>query len=302
MPSKTKPTEKKKSFHKKKGWKRLAEREPKVKENPKTAIFMKGRKTTQLLTEAMDDLGFYKKPYLKKFNHKHEIQPFDDETPIEVYSKGQDASLTLFGNSTKKRPNCLTFIRCYDHRVLDMIELKIEEYTPIREFKGEKPPTCPRVLFSFVGSAFETDEQFKMFKNIIVDFYKNDQHDKFNVEEITTVMAFSVVDGKILMSVYHVTVDNNLPVYNEVGPRFVFAPERNYFAANDLREEAMQIPPQLAKPKKKKNVTKDMFGQVIGKVHAQTEDLSQLAKKIRLPKALRQEKKDKKEKKLTRKE
>ena len=42
-----KPSDPKKSFHKKKGWKRLENKQPKVIENTKTAIFIKGRNTSQ---------------------------------------------------------------------------------------------------------------------------------------------------------------------------------------------------------------------------------------------------------------
>ena len=295
----SKKVEVKKSFHKKKGWKRLENRQPKVIENTKQAIFIKGRNTSQLLTNACDDLALYKKPYVIKFNQKHEISCFEDERPLEVYSTGKDASLLVVMTHNKKRPHCLTFVRMYDGHVLDMEEMMILEYKPIKEFSGEKPPSAMRLMYSFNGSEFETDEHLRMFKNMIVDFYRNDVNEKLVVDEITAMMVFTAIEKKVYMSVYHVKLVKGLPEMNEVGPRIVFMPGRNKFGAEDMREEAMRIPKELQPPKKKKNVKTDMFGQKIGIVHAQTEDLDSLARTVKLPKALREEAKELRKKKLS---
>lgn len=282
------------SFHRKKGWKRLENRKPKLIENPKTAIFMKGKKSSQLLTNLCEDLALYKKPFVIKFNHKHEVLPFEDERPLEVYSTGRDASLILLASHSKKRPNCLTFARMFDGHVLDMQELLVQEYTPISSFKGDKPPAATRMMYSFNGSLFETDEEHRMLKNIIIDFFRNDISSKLVVDELTAMMSFTAVEDKIYMTVYNVKSTKTSTVTNEVGPRVVFTLGRNKFGAEDMREPAMAIPKELMAPKKKKNVTKDMFGQKLGKVHAVGENLDNLSKKIKLPKALRETKKSKK--------
>ncbi|EDR29668.1 brix domain-containing protein, putative [Entamoeba dispar SAW760] len=290
----SKTSEPKKSFHRKKGWKRLERKEPKVIENTKTAIFIKGRNTSKILTDVCEDLALYKKPHVIKFNHKHEILPFEDERPLEVYSTGRDASLLVIMSHNKKRPNCLTFVRMFDGHVLDMEEMLVKEYKPIHEFEGVKPPSATRLMYSFNGSEFETNEEFKMFKNMIIDFYHNDVNEKLVVDELTAMMVFTVVEGKIYMTVYYIKATSTSIESHEVGPRIVMVPGRNKFGAEDMREEAMRVPQELVAPKKKKNVSKDMFGQTIGRVHAIGEDLEHLNKKIKLPKALRESKKEKK--------
>ena len=100
-----------KPTHRKKGWKRVEDRLPKVIENPKKAIFIMGRNSSQTLKTALNDLAQYKKPYCVKLTQKHDILPFEDDAPLETYSKSRDCSLFLFGSHTKKRPNTLTFVR-----------------------------------------------------------------------------------------------------------------------------------------------------------------------------------------------
>jgi len=171
--------------------------------------------------------------------------------------------------------------------------MMIKEYKPITEFEGAKPPSATRLMYSFNGSEFETNEHLRMFKNMIVDFYRNDVNEKLVVDEITAMMVFTAFEGMVYMTVYAVKPNRTQNEIHEVGPRVVFMPGRNKFGAESMRSEAMKVPKELAPPKKRKNVKTDMFGQKIGTVHAHTEDLENLTKKIKLPKALRDDRKKK---------
>lgn len=86
-----------------------------------------------------------KRPNAIAFNKKNEIHPFDASSnslaSLEFWSTKNDASLFLVGQSSKKRPNGLTFIRMFHGRVLDMIELGIEKFTSMAEFKVSSFPS-----------------------------------------------------------------------------------------------------------------------------------------------------------------
>ena len=79
-----------------------------------------------------------KRPNAISFSKKNEIHPFDSTTSmasLEFWASKNDASLFVVGQTTKKRPNGLTFIRMYDGRVLDMIEVGVESWKSMSDFK-----------------------------------------------------------------------------------------------------------------------------------------------------------------------
>ena len=63
------------------------------------------------------------------------MRPFEDAASLEFWAQKNDASLFVVGQSTKKRPNGLTFVRMFDYRVLDMCEVGVEGWKSIADFK-----------------------------------------------------------------------------------------------------------------------------------------------------------------------
>jgi ribosome production factor 2 len=54
---------------------------------------------------------------------------------LEFFAGKNDASLFVTGLHSKKRPDDLVFTRIFDGRVLDMIELGIDEIKDMSSFK-----------------------------------------------------------------------------------------------------------------------------------------------------------------------
>jgi ribosome production factor 2 len=93
-----------------------------------------------------------KRPHGISFNKKNQIHPFDASTPsgssssssvssLEFWSAKNDASMFVVGQTTKKRPNGMTFVRMFNGRVLDMIEVGVEGYKAMSEFKVRPSPS-----------------------------------------------------------------------------------------------------------------------------------------------------------------
>ena len=80
-----------------------------------------------------------KRPNAISFSKKNVIHPFDaastSVSSLEFWSAKNDASLFLVGQTTKKRPNGLTFVRMFDGRVLDMLEVGVESWAGMDSFK-----------------------------------------------------------------------------------------------------------------------------------------------------------------------
>merc|ERR1712137_1069923 len=61
----------------------------------------------------------------------------------------------------------------------------------------------------------------------------------------------------------------------EVGPSFDCTLRRSKFASSDLMREALRVPPQL-QGKKKKNKETNLFGDKLGTIHMERQDLDSL--------------------------
>ncbi|CAG8499283.1 1170_t:CDS:2, partial [Acaulospora morrowiae] len=273
----------------------LQKREPKVKENVKTALFIRGTSTTEIVNEALSDLCRLKKPDSITFNKKNEIRPFEDDTTLEFLCQKNDASLFVIGSNSKKRPNNLVFARMFDGQVLDMIEVGIEWAVPMSQFKTPKCTIGMKPLFIFTGSLFETSQPHKVFKNMLLDFFQGKVLKSFDltgIEYVISVTAIgsplpdesnvnpSRVDGKIFFRVYTINMKKSgertpRVELEEMGPHYNFFIRRTKFAKDEVYKQATRIPKSL-KPKKEKNIDVNEMGDVVGRIHVGKQDLSKL--------------------------
>ena len=93
-----------------------------------------------------------KKPHAISFSKKNEVRPFEDASALEFWAQKNDASMFVFGQSTKKRPDGMTIARTFDARVLDMCEVGVEGFVSMTAFKVR----CARVLRSCMQTPYHT--------------------------------------------------------------------------------------------------------------------------------------------------
>lgn len=262
------------------GKRALEQRAPKNVENTKTALFLRGGKTSELVTQAMKDICLLKKPNAVMFQRKNILRPFEDHTSLEFFSVRNDASLFIFGSHSKKRPHNLVLGRCFDGHILDMIELGIDKFVSIKKIKTLKCSfgTKPCLLFS--GQEFENDAVYKRLKNILIDFFRGPVIEKVRLQGLEHVLQFTAVDGKIYMRSYRVLLKKSgsrtpRVELEEMGPSLDFVMRRTHLASDDLMKAATKVP-KAVKPKKVKNVSYDSFGTKEGKVHMKRQDYAKL--------------------------
>ncbi|CAO1636564.1 unnamed protein product [Parajaminaea phylloscopi] len=161
----------------------LEKRQPQVHEPVKTALFVTAAQSSALVQKALTQLAALKKPHAIAFSKKksNDVNPFVDSSSIDFWSVKNDASLMIVGDSKKKRKDNLTWIRCYDGRVLDMIEMGIEKMQGTEEFK---PPSLPdigaRPVFHFAGPQFSPDAvstypAHAQLRSTLLDFYRGEE-------------------------------------------------------------------------------------------------------------------------------
>lgn len=153
--------------------------------------------------DALADLYSLRQPLAKKFTKKNAIHPFEDASSLEFFSEKNDAALLVFGSSSKKRPHCLTLVRTFGHRVLDMLELGLDadSFRRLAQFRGKKPAVGLRPMLVFAGPAFESTvpDEFTMAKSMLTDFFAGERgpgSDKVDVEGLQYVVVVSADEAE----------------------------------------------------------------------------------------------------------
>ncbi|KAM0254776.1 hypothetical protein ACHAQJ_006433 [Trichoderma viride] len=270
----------------------LEKREPKAIENPKTCLFLRGNNCSQVVQDAMNDFFSMRQPLSKKFTKKNPIHPFEDAASIEFFSEKNDASLFVFGSTQKKRPHAMTFIRTFGHKVLDMLELYLdqESYRSISQFKTKKFAIGMRPMVLFAGSAFESPvpNEYTLAKSFLMDFFRGESSDKIDVEGLQYIVSVTAEDTTgegdakpaIHLRVYLISTKRSgqkLPrvEVEEIGPRMDLRVGRMQEPDEAMLKEAMKKA-RGTEEKSKKNVSMDTMGDKLGRVHLGKQDLSQM--------------------------
>lgn len=224
-----------------------------------------------------------KRPNAVYFGKKNEILPFEDDEKLAFFSQKNDAALMVVGSHSKKRPHNLTFVRMFDHQLLDMYELGIENMTPLSEIKGAKCSANIRPLMIFQGDRFDTDETYKNLKNYFLDFFNGENMTGVSLtglEYVISVTAPPPGQDKLYVRSYLTQMKKSgsrtpRVELEPMGPMFDFAVRRTQAPRPEVWKRAIQIPKEL-QTKKEKNKEYDAMGDQYGRIHMEKQDLSKL--------------------------
>lgn len=257
---------------------------------------MHGSKCPTALNTVLKTFHSLTKPHSILFHKKNEnIRPWENTESIEFLANKNDCGIVAFGSSNKKRPNCLTLVRIFDSKVLDMCELML-----LPSPDGDAIPAMNnltmhvaiglRPMLLFAGSPWEdpTSTTHIMLKSMFVDMFKGEESDKIDVEGLQYILMVGAEEPKDGLSpVIHLRwykiktkrSGHKLPrvELEDIGPKFDFKVGRVREAPRDALKEAMK---QAKRPnedmKTKKNIGMDTIGDKIGRVHLGKQDLAGL--------------------------
>lgn len=146
-------------------------------------------------------------------------------------------------------------------------------------------------ILIFQGEQFEFSDKHNRFKNYMIDMFKSTDYEEANIAEMKRVICItSLNDTQISFRQYEINVgkqinetdvNNESLTFNEVGPHFNLTFRRHKIADADLYKNACKQPKLENKDKKKarKNMYTDEFGQQMGKVYLQHQDITTLVTK-----------------------
>jgi ribosome production factor 2 len=184
----------------------MAKREPKLVENPKTAMLVRGTTTSAVIKELLCDLFVMKKPHAVHFSRKNDIKPFEDATSLEFFASKNDASLFAFGSHNKKRPDNLVLGRLFDFQILDMCEVGITNFKGLSDFPGvRKPHLGARPCMIFEGDGFEHNDSLSKLRSLLLDFLRGWPAEKVNLQGLDhAIVCTAVGDDVVKLRTYNI--------------------------------------------------------------------------------------------------
>jgi ribosome production factor 2 len=139
----------------------------------------------------------------------------------------------------------------FDAQVLDMVELGIERFKGLDEFKVPKFAVGSKPCLIFSGEPFlsETSDFFRI-KNLLVDFLAGEEITNIRLEGIEHVMSFVAVENKIYMRGYKIVLKKSgqktpYAELEEMGPSVDLVLRRVKLASADLFKSACKKPKEL---------------------------------------------------------
>ncbi|ORC87501.1 uncharacterized protein TM35_000211070 [Trypanosoma theileri] len=173
----------------------LKKYEPKVVENPKKVLYLRGARTSSVVNDAMTDLFAITKPHCKKLKKRNAFHPFESREHLEFLGFKNDCSLFCFTSDSKKRPHNIVIGRQFDFHVLDMVELGIlaADRLDMSQAKGlDVAALGGKPFFVFEGSEFDSDPTFVRLKSLLIDFFRGGTEAEINLDGCDRVLAFSL--------------------------------------------------------------------------------------------------------------
>ncbi|KAL3894684.1 MAG: hypothetical protein SGCHY_005136 [Lobulomycetales sp.] len=265
----------------------LQSREAQTEEGAKTAVFLKTMRTSEKTGIALKDLFALKKPRAIMFNKRNDIHPFTDHSSLSFFAEKNQASLFCIASHSKKRPDCITLCRTFDHQTIDMLEFTVLSAIPMEVFEASKPAVGVRPMIVFQGSLFETGE-FAKVKDFFLDFFRGEPTSEIDhVKGLQNTISISIdpetrvihIRSYVVKSIQKSKVSSGSPdmqvKLEECGPALKLQLQRREFCPDAVMKVATYIPKEL-KPKKLKNVGVDVLGDRKGRIHMKPQNLDEI--------------------------
>lgn len=173
-----------------------------------------------------------------------------------------------------------------------MVELYLdpESFRTLAQFKNKKCAVGLKPMLLFAGTPFESpvSNEYTLLKSFFTDFFKGEPADKVDVEGLQYIVSISArdtVDGEEVKPSVHLRVyliktkrsGQKLPrvEVEEMGPRMDFRVGRVKEADESVMKEALKRA-KGTQERPKKNISTDIVGDKIGRIHLGRQDLKEL--------------------------
>eukprot|EP00744_Colponema_vietnamica_P008816 GILI01012568.1.p1 GENE.GILI01012568.1~~GILI01012568.1.p1 ORF type:complete len:375 (-),score=122.49 GILI01012568.1:105-1229(-) len=293
----------------------LKKYDPKVFENPKKVLFLKGASTSEVVNDTMSDLNHIMKPHTKKLAKRNAFHAWEGTNHLEFLGFKNDCSLFCFGSDSKKRPHNIVLGRQFDFKVLDMIELGVLAMDPLNleSVTGQNVASVgSKPFLIFEGSEFESEAFFIRLKNFFLDYFKGSTDPEISLEGVDRAIMISLrstngtdavvgpsddcigskpqaAKGNTIVCFRHYAVSKTVSAVaapttadrvklTDIGPNFDFELRRVYFSPAAEFKTACKMPKEAIAHLKgmHENVSQDNMGNLKGQLHLGKQDITKL--------------------------
>lgn len=268
-----------------KGRKHLQKFRSKIKEDPRSTLFLRATKISEKIDKVTKFLYFLKKENSRKLNKKNEIHPFENKENLLFLAEKNLCPLFCFGTHSKKRMNNLIFGRIYDKDILDMFE------TSIKNLKGDIDNSLKLVdviqkpILLMQGDLFELNPDFQRMRNFFHDFFctKYENNLVSIQNNLNFVISITGKGEKELLFRFYIKERNG--EMKKLNFEFDLEIKRTKLAAKNIYDRAIKErlrEIRILKQKFLKNTKKNTIGETMGTIHIRQQDIRTLRlKKIR---------------------
>ena len=268
--------------------------EPQLREGAKRSLLLKGIRCSQAMGTVLKDMRSMLAPHCKLLAKKNAVVAFesDGQNSLEFLTTKNDCSVFALASTNKKRPNNLVLGRTFDHQILDMIEVGILRYKSIHDYGGTVPKKRigSKPMMMFLGDLWQQDSNCQKMQNLLMDLYKGDVVDKIVVSGLDHLIMFVASHhpktNKLVVHqhTYFMQLKKDpqnptskipVPLLIPCGPDMTMAIRRTQFASPELWKASLKQP-QALKKKKVKNHTTNVFGETIGRLHIEKQDVDKM--------------------------
>lgn len=273
----------------------LKSTEPQLVEGAKSSLLLRGIRCSDSMTTVLKDMRAMKSPHAKMLQKNNVIVPFDDEgqRSLEFLTTKNDCALFAMASHNKKRPNNLVLGRTFDRQILDIAELGVLTYRGLGDFPGApKKRIGSKPMMLFAGSVWDNSSEYGRLRNLLLDFYRGDPVDKLVLSGLDHMMVFTAVEDAYTVGLepkplihqrtYHIKLKKDpaggkapAPYLTPSGPDMDFVLRRTQFALPAIYKVALKGPSSgVGKKKKKvKNQSTNIFGETVGRLHIERQDV-----------------------------
>jgi len=261
-----------------------------VEKDAKSILLLKGTRCSDDMHTLLKDLRTISAPHAKLLNKNNPISSFevDGRMSLEFLCTKNDCSLFALASHNKKRPNNLVLGRMFSHQILDMVELGVVNYVSLKDERVRGLPkkrvgSKPMILF--VGDSWHLSEEMRNLQNLLLDVLRGEPVDKLALVGLDHVICITAAaDGVIRLRTYYCKLKKNpdggrspVPYLTSSGPDIDFTVRRSDYASADMYKLARKQPKEArARNKKVKNKSTNIFGETIGRLHLDKQDIDKM--------------------------